>query len=105
MIYLEILKLTLPILIPLIANLVSKTNLPYNALRKYKQLDKYGDLILENLAELKQKIVDEPDSLKKELRLEGFELGIEFVEKFANKLLDGVKILKDEQHCFVDPNN
>ena len=39
MIYLEILKLALPILAPLIANLVNKTGLPYNALRKYKQLD------------------------------------------------------------------
>lgn len=97
MIYLEILKLALPLLAPLIANLVNKTNLPYLALRKYKQLDKYGDLILEGLAELKQKIVDEPDSIKKELRLEGFNLGVEFVEKLAYKLLDGIKILKDEK--------
>lgn len=105
MIYLEILKLALPILAPLIANLVNKTGLPYMILRKYKQLDKYGDLILQGLAELKQKIVDEPDSLKRTLRLEGFELGVEFVEKFANKLLDGVKILKDEASPTQDPNN
>ena len=96
MTFLEILRLTLPVLLPLLQNLVSKTNIPYIKFKKYKQMDKYADLVLNGLAELKQKVEDEPDSVKKELRLKGFELGCDYVYRLANKLLDGLALLDNK---------
>lgn len=93
MIYLEILKLALPVLVPLLQDLMAKTNIPYLKYKKYKQMDKYADLVLNGLAELKQKVEDEPDSVSKELRLEGFELGCDYVYRLAHKLLDGLALL------------
>ena len=93
MIYLEILKLALPVLVPLLQDLMAKTNIPYLKFKKYKQMDKYADLVLNGLAELKQKVEDEPDSVSKELRLEGFELGCDYVYRLAHKLLDGLSLL------------
>ncbi len=86
----------LEMVVPLIRQFIESTVIPKLIRKTYEKFDDYSNEMIEELADLVEKIKATEDEEKRKRHLAGFELGLKTLRTIAEKLVKACDILDKE---------
>ena len=92
----KIMENILVMVLPFIKDLISSKVVPILKRKAYQRLDDFTNDVIENLAQLVEKIKKETNTIKREAHLEGFRLGIKTLRAIAKKIIDACDLMEEE---------